>query len=207
MIRFRTVSSIAVLALATVFVRGQQDVPPGYVFHPSQEARVRDLSPQTASSTNATAVLTAELETIFHNVEVCCGKNSALQDAVGAADPSSAKDVGAKLEGKHPLSDGRAIRITAEYEAPGAINPGQIISSLSGNRALLLQWKSRLYVLYGAVFDEKLYYSGQREYIIHKLLLFDLRFSDSRKEVVFDRDTDDWGKVQGLLKVSARMPQ
>jgi len=34
---------------------------------------------------------------------------------------------------------------------------------------------------------------------IHKFLLWDTRFSDSRRTVVFDRETEDPGKVQGLL--------
>ena len=91
--------------------------------------------------------------------------------------------------------------------ASDSINPGQIVSCLLGNRALLMEWKSRLYVVYGAGFDEKLYYSGQRDYIIHKLFLLDLPFSDSRREVAFNRESDDWGKVQGLLTLSAAVSQ
>jgi len=49
---------------------------------------------------------------------------------------------------------------------------------------------------------KKLYYTGQRDYIIHKLFLLDLRFSDSRREVSFNRESDDWSKVQGLLALS-----
>jgi hypothetical protein len=202
MIRSRLVSCAAFLIFATSFVRGQQDVPPAYVSHLNQEVRVRDLSPQSALSTNNTAVLAAALETIFHDAEVCCGKNSALQDEVEAADPLSLKDVAAKLQGKHPSNAGRPITVNAEYLASDSIHPGQIISVLKANRALLVEWKSRLYVLYGAAFDERLYYNGQRDYVIHKLFLLDLRFSDSRRDFTFNRDNDDWGNVQGLLTLS-----
>lgn len=202
MVRFLMGWSIAFFIFATNFVYIQQDVPPGYVFHPNQEVRVRDLPVQAALSTNTTAVLLAAVETILHDPEVCCGKDSALQDSLLSADPLSLKDVSAKLQGRHLLNDGRPIAIAAEYVAPDSLNPDQIISSLLKNRALLMEWKSRLYVLYGAVFDEKLYYSGQREYAVHKLLLLDVRFSDSRREVAFNREIDDWGKVQGLLTLS-----
>jgi len=207
MIRSRMVWPLALLTVATGFVHGQQDVPPGYVFHVNQEVRVRDLSPQAAPSTNTTAVLISALETIFHDAEVCCGKNSALEDGAEAADPLSLKDVSAKLQGKHLSNDGRPITVSTEYMASDSINPGQIVSCLLGNRALLMEWKSRLYVVYGAGFDEKLYYSGQRDYIIHKLFLLDLRFSDSRREVACNRESDDWGKVQGLLTLSAAVSQ
>jgi len=95
MIRSRMVWPLALLTVATGFVHGQQDVPPGYVFHVNQEVRVRDLSPQAAPSTNTTAVLISALEAIFHGAEVCCGKNSALEDGAEAADPLSLKDVSA----------------------------------------------------------------------------------------------------------------
>jgi hypothetical protein len=38
--------------------------------------------------------------------------------------------------------------------------------------------------------------------MIHKLLLLDTRYSGPRREVIFNRDTDDWGKVQGMLRLS-----
>jgi hypothetical protein len=154
MIRSRMVWPLALLTVATGFVHGQQDVPPGYVFHVNQEVRVRDLSPQAAPSTNTTAVLISALEAIFHGAEVCCGKNSALEDGAEAADPLSLKDVSAKLQGKHLSNDGRPITVSTEYMASDSINPGQIVSCLLGNRALLMEWKSRLYVVYGAGFDE-----------------------------------------------------
>lgn len=205
MIRSVIGRSIAFLVLAGM-AHGQQDVPPGFVFHSNQEVRVRDLPASTAISADAKAVLLAAVETIFHDTQVCCRSDSALADSLLSADPLSLKDVGGKLQGSHRLDDGRPITITAEYLVPDSINPDQIISSLLKNHALLMKWGSRLYVLYGAVFDEKLYYSGQRDYVIHKLLLLDVRFSDSRREIAFNRETDDWGKVQGLLTLRAVQP-
>jgi hypothetical protein len=35
--------------------------------------------------------------------------------------------------------------------------------------------------------------------MIHKLFLLDTRYSDSRREVTFNRDTDDWARVEGVL--------
>jgi hypothetical protein len=40
--------------------------------------------------------------------------------------------------------------------------------------------------------------------VIRKFLLWDTRFSDSRREVVFDRDTDDLSKVEGFLFVDVK---
>ncbi len=207
MIEFMRIWPTAVLMLAVSAVQAQQDVPPAYVLHPNQEARVHDLSSKSAPSTDPAAVLAAALETVFRDANVCCGKNSALQDRVESADPLSLQDVCVKLQGKHTSGDGHAITVSTEYMTPDSINPGRIISNLLSDRALLVEWKSRLYVLYGAAFDEKLYYSGQRDYVIHKLFLLDVRFSESRREVIFNRESDDWAKVQGLLLLSAAASQ
>jgi hypothetical protein len=62
-----------------------------------------------------------------------------------------------------------------------------------------------LYVLYGAVYDEKYFDTGGREFVIHKLLLLDTRYTGPRRETSFDRDQDDWKAVQGLLIVGTTM--
>lgn len=189
---------IVFLLLASCLALGQEE---SSVVHPNQEVRVSDLPMHTAQSADATAVLAASLETIFHDPDVCCGKNSALEDADLSAD--SLKELGGKLAGKHRLSDGRTLTVTAEYSSPDSINPNQIIGPLLRKQALLMQWDSHFYVLYGAVYDEIVFSGGHREYVIHKLLLLDTRFSDARRETAFNRETDDWTKVQGLLRLAA----
>jgi hypothetical protein len=56
--------------------------------------------------------------------------------------------------------------------------------------------------MYGAIFDEILYTDGRRQLAVHRLSLLDPRFSDQRRETEFNRDADDWGKVQGLLTLA-----
>jgi hypothetical protein len=34
---------------------------------------------------------------------------------------------------------------------------------------------------------------------VTQLLLIDTRYSDARRNVEFDRQTDDWGKVEGVV--------
>jgi hypothetical protein len=110
------------------------------------------------------------------------------------------------LQGKHVLSDGLSVVVHAEYVSKGAVNPGLIVSTLLEQRPMLLEWKSRIYVLYGAIYDETSFESGDRLYEIHKLLLLDLRFADRRRNVEFDKATDDWESVQGLLTLAVTRP-
>jgi len=174
------------------------------VFNTDLEVKVRGLPALMARSHDATDVLPTALDTIFHDRSVCCGKDSALEDSVAAADPESLKDLASNLQGRHLLGDGRPIQVTAEFWPPDAINSGKTISALTDKHALLMAWDSQLYVVYGAVYrwiwvgaghDE----GGQAMTVIRKFLLLDTRFSDSRREVVFTRGTDDANKVQGLL--------
>jgi len=92
--------------------------------------------------------------------------------------------------------------VSADYFPQGSINAGSVIGALQDQRAPLLEWKSHVYVVYGAVFAETRCQSGARQYSIVKLLLQDPRFSDQRREAVFNRAADDLAKVQGLLTLS-----
>jgi hypothetical protein len=93
--------------------------------------------------------------------------------------------------------------VRAEYVPQSAIGSALVISALRDQQPMVVEWKSHFYVLYGAIYDETQYENGTHEYLIHKLFLLDVRFSDQRREVEFNRESDDWGKIQGLLMLSA----
>ena len=190
------------LILSSDIAHSQQDAPPAHVFHPDQVVEVPNLRARLASSSDVTAILSAALETVIIDPELCCGKDSGLEDVVQSTSPLSLKDLSSKIRGRHLLSGGRSVSVAAEYLAPDSIHPDDIIAPLSKKHALLITWKSQLYILCGATFDETLDYSGQRQYVIHKLLLLDPRFSDQRRESAFNRQGDDWKDVQGILGVS-----
>ncbi|MGA2375087.1 MAG: hypothetical protein ABSF72_06175 [Candidatus Sulfotelmatobacter sp.] len=177
------------------------------VAYPEQEIRVNDLPALTARSPHAADVLATSLEILFNDKAVCCGKNSALEDSIESADPKSLKDIANKLQGRHLLSDGRAIMVTTEYLTPDEVNAGHLITMIRDQRAALLMWNSRVYVLYGVTYVGTVDYStNDTAYAVHKFLLQDVRFSDSRRAVTFDRLTEDASKVQGLLFVQATRP-
>jgi hypothetical protein len=176
----------------------------GQVSYPDKEVRVHDLPSLTARSRHGSDVLATSLEIVFNDKEVCCGKNSALEDSVQAADPKSLKDIASKLQGRHVLSDGRPIIVTAQYLPSDAINSGHLIGMILNQHPPLMEWNSHLYVVYGVTYVETVDYStGSDMNAIHKFLLQDVRFSDSRRGISFDRVTDDAGKVQGLLFLQA----
>ena len=177
-----------------------QDVSPGYpTMRPNQEIRVTDLPRLTARSRDRSGVLLTSLDIIFHNHEICCGRDSALEDSAERADPHSIKDIVAKLQGRHLLGDGRPITVNVTDMMPYSPNPTAIVDTLAKNQALLLMWNSRLYVLVGTLYDESLGQDGARVDTINKFYLVDTRYSDGRRDVTFTRTKDDWNNVQGLL--------
>lgn len=177
------------------------------VAYPEQEVRVNDLPALRARSSHAADVLATSLEILFNDKEVCCGKNSALEDSIETADPKSLKDIASKLQGRHLLSDGRAIMVTTEYLTPDQVNAGHLITMIRNQHAALMIWNSRVYVLCGVTYIGTVDYStNETAYAVHKFLLQDVRFSDSRRAVTFDRLTEDASKVQGLLFVGAARP-
>jgi hypothetical protein len=173
----------------------------GQIFYPNHEIQISDLPSLTAKSKDAPEVLATSLQVIFRDEGICCGKDSALEDSLQRANPTSLKDVGEKLRGRQRLSDGRSIMITAEVwpAAPGSASTGGPISEIMEKRALLMGWNSRWYVVYGATYGDIVDSDGNRSETILKLWLMDTRYSDERRKVIFDRQTDNWAKVQGLL--------
>ena len=171
----------------------------GQILSQDQEIRVHDLPMLTAKSHDPSDVLLASLETILHDKEICCGKDSALEDSLAAADPKSLQDINARIEGRHLLSDGRPIQVETIYLTAAMVNGPNMIHQVLKQSASLIQWNSHLYVLHGVVFVWDSDSGGNSVTVIHKLLLWDLRYADSRREVVFTRGVDDAAKVEGVL--------
>jgi hypothetical protein len=194
--RIDPLASVAALCLILLTSAGQ-------AAYPDQEIRVRELPLLAARSTHASDVLATSLEIVFNDKEVCCGKNSSLEDSLQASNPKSLKDIASKLQGRHRLSDGRPIMVTAEYLTPDQVIAGHLIYMLGANHAPLMMWDSHLYVVDGLKYAENADSDGGVSYVTHKFLLQDPRFSDSRRAVSFDRLTEDAGKVQGLLFLQA----
>ncbi len=177
------------------------------VYYPEQEVQVHGLPSLMARSEEPSDVLLTSLDTVFHDREICCGGDSALEDSAASTDPKSLQDAAARLGGRHRLSDDRPIQITAEYLTPEAVSAGHVVTMIANQHAPLMLWSSHLYVVYGVTFvvygvtfvRSEDWSTGETAIVIRKFLLLDTRFPDSRRSVVFDRETEDLTKVQGLL--------
>lgn len=179
------------------------------ILGPDQEVQVANLPSLMARTPHASDVLLTSLDTIIHDRDVCCGKDSALEDSVERADPKSLKDVASKLQGRHLLSDGRPIEVNTVYLSVDQVNAYQLINMMQKQHAALIEWNSHVYVLHGLVYLWTENYNPESGNIplttIHKFLLWDTRYSDSRREVVFNRENDEPGSIQGFLFVDFKL--
>jgi hypothetical protein len=178
------------------------------VFNKELEVRIHGLPKLMAQSPDSSDVLLTSLHTVLQNQEICCAEESALADRARAADPTSLKDVAAKLTGRHVLSDGRAVTVTTEYLTLEQMNAGHLIKMISDQQPALLQWDSHIYVLDGLGYVW--IPSGTADAMsatsaIRKFLLLDTRYSDARRRVEFNRDRDDLSKIEGLLFIHAKL--
>lgn len=207
MIAVRLVRFAIILALCLVnlFL-----LDPAYaqLLNVDQQIEVTSLPSMVSASPHGADVLRTSLEVIIHDAEVCCGKNSALEDSLERADPKSLQDVAAKLNGRHLLGDGRPIMVNAEFFPADKTSAGYLVTTIKGQHASLMAWNSHIYVVRGLVYFWK--QEGSLEApapmvpVVHKILLWDTGHSDSRRELVFNRDTDDLGKVQGFLFIEVK---
>jgi hypothetical protein len=183
-------------------------VAPAQLVNLDQQIEVKDLPSLISPSPHSSDILVTSLAIVLHNPEVCCGKDSALEDSVEKADPKSLQDVAAKLTGRHLLGDGRPIMVNAEFFPPEKTTAGYLITTMTSRNALLMEWNSRVYVVHGLIYFWQP--AGTPDGpagpipVVHKFLLWDTRYSDSRRELVFNRDSDDLGKVQGFLFIEAK---
>lgn len=201
-LRFPRCTLLLITVSCCLGASAQLDPTDSYIIVPNQEVQVASLPSVIAASRSKSDVMEASVATAVIDPDVCCGRNSALVDRVESANGRSLMLLGEKVRGKHYLDSGLSIVVTEQYWPVGSVHPENIISFLMAQHPLLMVWSGHLYVVHGALFDEWRYYSGARTYVIKKLLLLDTRFSDARRYVSFDRQTDDWGKVTELLALT-----
>jgi len=176
---------------------------PGQIAYQDQELQIHHLHALMSVSQDPSYVLLTSLDTILHDKSVCCGKDSALEDSVKAADPESLKDVASKLDGRHLLSDGRPIKVTTEYLTGAQASGGHLIKMIQDQHPALMQWNSQIYVVHGVDYFWQSDRQGGTYTQLHKILLWDTRYSDARREVTFTVGSEGAGKVEGILFVQA----
>lgn len=195
---------VIVAALCSLGLAQNEGLPAIVLVRPNQQVLVPDLHLHVAIRAEPADTLAAALETVIANPGVCCGKKSTFSEVPDWSETSSLSDVGARLGGRHVLSDGRPFNISAQYWPSTALTSHALVRMLMRDDHLLVQWNSRVFLVQGVTFDDRVYSDGSHDYVLRKLLLLDPSLANKTHQVTFDREKDDWSKVEGflLLKIS-----
>jgi hypothetical protein len=171
--------------------------------HPNQRITVSVADTYALDSSN-TAVANAALGIVLSSSNLKCEAGSQLQSIIESYAQSALEALSKKISGTTCLKNGAVEHLETAFMPNGAIRPEQIISPLIEGDPLLLKWKGTFFVLYGVVYDEHVHRSGGRNNVIRELLLIDPRYQDNRRFVVFDREKNNFGEVEGMVKLTLK---
>ncbi len=107
------------------------------------------------------------------------------------------------INGDYALTPERKVRIEAEF-APGApISPDSFIAAFRAGEPLMLVWKGKPYVWYGAVYDEYIHPVGNRMFELRELKLLDpLAKTKDAQAVSFVKGKDDANEIDGIMRIT-----
>ncbi len=107
------------------------------------------------------------------------------------------------ITGDYALTPDRKVRIEAEF-APGApITPDPFIASFRAGEPLMLIWKGKAYVWYGAVYDEYIHPTGNRKFELRELKLLDpLAKTKETQTLSFVKGKDDANEIDGVMRIT-----
>lgn len=192
----------AVSTFAPLNAEGNQDASPSWVLHKQKvQAEKLDLEPAERPCVNwGWAAVVADMAAARgihigqqYFIDRLYGGSRCL-DAAG--DP---EDLAKQISHDYVMADGQKFALEAQF-IPGA--PAQIdslIASMRQNRPLMLLWRNHPYLLTGLTYDEYIAESGNKMFVVTELQLFDPLGKEGKRTVVFSRDQDSPGEINGVL--------
>jgi hypothetical protein len=180
-----------------------QDNPNDYpTVHPNQRIEISHLAPVSSVDKDSPSTARAALVTVLSAGKIQCDRDSAFERIADANSRESLATLATKISGATCLVDGRKSSMAVNFVSNANIQGNGIVASLKQGMPLLMEWRSTLYVLYGVVYDERIYSSGRQDNFIREFLLIDPRYSDRQQLATFDRGKDNFTEVTGIASVS-----
>jgi hypothetical protein len=200
--------SLIVVLVLTISLAAD-DKPKGapLVKLPPQTADVVDLKLPTPSQACTNYAVAIAIETMLRLQNVPLDQHFWVQKANGGElciDPLPDLDRLARtINGTYTLDDGRKVTLDAQIIAGAPTIPDDAIAPLKQGTPLLILWKSRAYLLHGAVYDEYIYPNGQRMFQLKELKMIDPLARAKESEVSFVNGTDDPADIAAIIRVTA----
>jgi len=105
------------------------------------------------------------------------------------------------VDGEYALPDQRRVRVTARYTAGLPASTDTLLRPLAFGRPYILFWSGRPLLVYGAVWDELVYQTGQKLVLIKRLQMIDTTAAGDKRSISFERDKDQASALGAMFDV------
>lgn len=202
--RFRSV--VAVLLLTLPLSAQKNKGAPIYKL-PQKTAAIEDVKLSTPAQPCLNYAWAVVVEAILKAQQVPLDQHFWVQKISGGElciDPMpDFERLSRSLTGTFTLDDGRKFTLEAQINPGAPSSVDQTIAPLTKGQPLLIFWKSRAYLLRGAVYDEYIYPNGQFMHQIREMQLLDPLGKGKERELTFVNGTDDPADIQGVVFLTA----
>lgn len=197
---------ILALLLAVPLAAGKKPKGTPLAKLPDQTAEIPDFNLPAAAQPCTNYAWAVAVETMLRAQNVPLDQHYWVQKANGGElciDPAPDLDrLTRALNGIYTLNDGRKVKLETQVILGAPTIPDDAIAPLKHGMPLLVFWKSRAYVLRGAIYDEYIYPNGQRMYQVRELKLLDPLAPPKQREVSFVNGIDDPADIAALVFVT-----
>jgi hypothetical protein len=100
------------------------------------------------------------------------------------------------------LQDGQKFALEARFTPGAPVQTDPLIASVRQNRPIMLLWRNHPYLLTGITYDEYIAETGNKMFVVTELQLFDPLAQEGKRAVVFARNQDNPGDINGVLDLS-----
>lgn len=199
--------------LATVFLSSMAVTSPAadnkpkaaIVHNPDQYVELRDVSEVKAEQGCNNWAWAAAVEAILRKQGVQMDQRTWVMKQNGGLPCidrlDSLEQLKRIVDGDYALADQRRVRVTARYTAGLPAATDTLLRPLAFGRPYILFWSGRPFLVYGAVWDEQVYQTGQKLVLIKRLQMIDPTATGEKRKITFERDKDQASALGAMFDV------
>jgi hypothetical protein len=172
---------------------------------PDQWAQVRGVPEIVADQKCENYAWAASLETILKKENVTLDQKYWIDKLNGGSvcQPSagSLADLAKLVDGNYILPDGRKFKLQTRYVEGAPTSTDRLLTPLAWGRPYIMWWKQHAYVVDGALWDEYVYPSGQKQLEMREIGLIDTFETGDKRKTKFVAGKDQSTDINGIFEV------
>lgn len=105
------------------------------------------------------------------------------------------------VDGNYTLPDGRKFKLESHYYEGAPTSTDRLLVPLALGRPYILWWKQHAYLVTGALWNEYIYPSGQKQMEMKEITLLDPYVTGEKRKTKFVAGTDSSMDICGMMEV------